>query len=284
MTARIHLLGPLSAVTADGTAIRLGGPKPRTLLAALLLARDSVLPDTHLARLLWAGTAPATAEAQLYTYASRLRKALAPHVRLRRHRPGYQLRSEAHLDTDEFTRLVHQGHRLLAAGDPETALRHADAALALWRGPALADVAEPLRAAESPRFDELRMSALETRIEACLTLHPPARLLPELTALVARHPMRERFRAQLMVALYRDQRQTEALQVYHRGRALLDDHVGVAPGPLLRQTYQHILTGHILTGTAPDTTATGSPRRAAPGTAAATAWPTGRPSSGATRD
>jgi DNA-binding SARP family transcriptional activator len=273
----IRILGPLSVITGDAREVPLGGPKPRTVLAALLLAGESVLSDAHLARLLWNGHAPVTAQAQLYTYVSRLRNALAPHMQLLRRRPGYRIRTgAARVDADEFARLAGIGRAELKRGKPVDALRHLDAAHALWRGPALADVAEPLRLAESTRLEELRMAALEDRIDAKLALDAPARVLPELAGLVTRYPMRERLRAQLMLALFRDERQADALDVYHEGRALLDQRVGVAPGPLLRETYQWILTGG--DRLAPGTTASGNRRPAVPGCGTATTARGRRPS------
>ena len=136
------------------------------------------MPDARLERLLWNGQAPPTAQAQLYTYVSRLRNALAPDVRLLRQRPGYRIRTgAARVDADEFARRAGLGRAELKRGKPVEALRQLDAALALWRGPALADVAEPLRLAESPRLAELRMSALEDRIDARLALDAPAQVL-----------------------------------------------------------------------------------------------------------
>jgi len=263
----IRILGPLSVLTRDGRDVPLGGPKPRTVLAALLLAEECTVPDARLERLLWNGQAPPTAQAQLYTYVSRLRNALAPDVRLLRQRPGYRIRTgAARLDADEFARKAGLGRAELKRGKPVEALRQLDAALALWRGPALADVAEPLRLAESPRLAELRMSALEDRIDARLALDAPAQVLPELTGAVTRYPLREKLRAQLMLALCQDGRQADALDVYHRGRALLDQRLGVAPGPLLRETYQWILMG----GNQPAPQASGSRRPAVPGCGRAT--------------
>ncbi|GAB2755758.1 AfsR/SARP family transcriptional regulator [Amycolatopsis magusensis] len=236
------ILGPLRVRTGDGRSLPVTGTKPRTMLAALLLAGGRVLPDDRLAALLWGGREPATMAAQLHTYASRLRRALD--VPLVRSGPGYLLERgmDVRFDADEFERLTLSGHRDLEAGLPELAVTRLRAALDLWRGPALADVSETLRAAELPRLEEIHMAAVEGRIAAELALGQHLRAVPDLVGLVARYPLRERLRAQLVTALHRSDRRTDALGVYAQGRRILDEELGVAPGPALRAAYQSVLS------------------------------------------
>jgi len=236
-----RILGPLAVSRADGRPAALGGRKPRTLLAALLLARGRVVPDERLFSLLWEGERPSTVDAQVCTYVSRLRKALGRPARLVRTGGGYLLAPGGTVDAEEFTRLAHLGHDELRADRPARAAGLFRAALELWRGPVLADVAEPLRAGEAARFDELRLAALEGRIEAEVASGDHLRAVPDATALVHEHPMRERARALLMAALCASGRPADAVTVYHRGRRLLDERLGIAPGPALRAAYQRVL-------------------------------------------
>ncbi|MFD0200203.1 MULTISPECIES: AfsR/SARP family transcriptional regulator [Saccharothrix] len=142
----------------------------------------------------------------------------------------------------EFQEQAALGRSALAAGRYEDAARLLRAALRLWRGPALTGVSEHLAAAEAPRLEEARIAALESRIEADLALGRHAQLLPELTRLVRRHPLRERFRAQLMTTFSRCDRQADALVLYEEGRRMLADELGIDPGSLLREVRLAILT------------------------------------------
>ncbi|MEV7094059.1 AfsR/SARP family transcriptional regulator [Amycolatopsis sp. NPDC051045] len=236
-----RILGPLAVSRADGRPAVLGGRKPRTLLAALLLARGRVVPDERLISLLWDGERPSTVDAQVCTYVSRLRNALGRPARLVRAGRGYLLTPGGTVDAEEFERLASAGHVELRAGRPAPAARLFRAALELWRGPVLADVAEPLRAGQAARFDELRLAALEGRIEAEIAAGDHLRAVPDATAFVLDHPMRERARALLMAALCASGRPADAVAVYHRGRKLLDERLGFAPGPALRAAYQRVL-------------------------------------------
>ncbi|WP_206795281.1 AfsR/SARP family transcriptional regulator [Amycolatopsis sp. MtRt-6] len=236
-----RILGPLTVSRADGRPAALGGRKPRTLLAALLLARGRVVPDERLISLLWDGERPATVDAQVCTYASRLRKALGRPTRLVRAGGGYLLTPGGTVDAEEFERLAAAGHDELRAERPARAAGLFRAALELWRGPVLADVAEPLRAGEAARFDELRLAVLEGRLEAEIATGDHLRAVPDATAFVHEHPMRERARALLMAALCASGRPADAVAVYHRGRRLLDERLGIAPGPALRAAYQRVL-------------------------------------------
>jgi DNA-binding SARP family transcriptional activator len=239
-----RILGPLAVIRADGRPAVLGGRKPRTLLAALLLARGRVVPDERLIALLWEGVRPATVDAQLCTYVSRLRKGLGRPARLVRSGGGYLLAPDgAAVDAEEFARLAASGHDELRAGAAGRAAELFGAALDLWRGPVLAGIAEPLRAGESARFEELRLAVLESRIEAEVAAGDHLRAVPDATGLVLEHPLRERARALLMAALCASGRPADAVAVYHRGRRILDERVGIAPGPVLQAAYQRVLSG-----------------------------------------
>ncbi|MFC8664337.1 BTAD domain-containing putative transcriptional regulator [Streptomyces sp. NPDC057199] len=240
-----QLLGPVEA--RQGTRrVALSGSKVHTVLAVLLLARGRVVGDSRLSSLLWGWDPPATMNAQIYTYVSRLRKLLGSDIELVRRQPGYQLLAEgASVDMVEFERLERLGRRALEerrfpqAGD---LLRRA---LDLWQGPALANVTPYLAEAELPQLEESRVNALEHRIEADLALAQHRRLVPELTGLVGEFPVRERLRAQLMTALYRCGRQAEALHAFHEGRQVLAEELGVDPGADLTTTYQAVLSGEL---------------------------------------
>jgi DNA-binding SARP family transcriptional activator len=175
---------------------------------------------------------------------SRLRRALGGEaVRLASGAAGYRLRVEpGELDLGRFERLCEDGRRALAAGSSARAAGRLRAALAEWRGPALADVAfEPFAAPEIARLEDLRAAAIEDRVEADLALGRGAELVSELEALVVREPLRERLRGQLMLALYRAGRQGEALDAYREAARTLDSELGLHPGPELERLQQAIL-------------------------------------------
>ncbi|MFF8732653.1 BTAD domain-containing putative transcriptional regulator [Streptomyces sp. NPDC015171] len=217
-----------------------------TVLAVLLLARGRVVSDGRLSELLWGWDPPATWNAQIYTYTSRLRKLLGPEVDLVRRQPGYQLVADgAHVDVVEFERLERLGRRAMEERRFTQAADTLRQALDLWQGPTLANVTPHLAETEIPQLEEARMSALEHRIEADLALGKHGQLTPELTQLVSEFPVRERLRAQLMTALYRCGRQAEALRAYHEGREVLAEELGVDPGPDLAVVYQSLLSGDL---------------------------------------
>jgi DNA-binding SARP family transcriptional activator len=227
------VLGPLE-VTDDGRTIPIGGGKPRALLALLLLNDGRVVPAERLIDELWGDEPPSTAATALQVYVSKLRKALGE-TAISTREPGYALDLGAgSLDLTRFEALVAAAKRADAAGTAEL-LREA---LALWRGPALADVALKV---ETQRLEELRLSALEDRIDADLELGRAAELVPELEALVREQPLRERPRAQLMLALYRAGRQAAALEAYRDARRALVDELGIEPSPRLQELEQAIL-------------------------------------------
>jgi DNA-binding SARP family transcriptional activator len=238
-----YILGPVG-VAAHGREIRLGGYKPRTVLAALLLARGRVVSDAQLSTLLWRWDPPATMSAQIYTYVSRLRARLAPEVRINRRTPGYELQiGSARFDYAEFERLARRGREELRAERYREAAAQLSSALALWRGPPLSNVTSFLAEDELPCLEEARLAALDARIGADIVLGRSADVVAELTRLVADHPLRERLRAHLMTALHRSGRQADALAVYHEGRRMLADEVGACPGSALETAYQRILRG-----------------------------------------
>src|SRR5439155_8185686 len=203
----LRLLGPLE-VSKAGRAVAVGGPKPRALLAVLALDLGRVVSVDRLVEELWPGTPPETAAHAVQVYVSQLRKTLGSDV-LARKGPGYALElSPNRVDVSRFNRLVDDGREALAADDPGNPAGALRDALALWRGPALADFAyEPFAQTEIARLEELRTVALEERIEADLALGRHTELVFELEALVESHPLRERPRGQLMLALYRSGRQ-----------------------------------------------------------------------------
>ena len=231
-----RILGSLEAVE-HGRPLALGGSKQRALLALLLLHANRVVSRDRLIDELWDGSPPDTASTALQVHVSQLRKALG-HDAIATQAPGYLVKVEpGGLDLERFERLVAEARGQDAESSAE-ALRQA---LELWRGPPLADLDDSLARAERGQLEEQRASALEQRIDADLELGRHAELLPELEALVREEPLRERRRAQLMLALYRSGRQADALDVYRNGRKLLADELGLEPGAELRQLEKAIL-------------------------------------------
>ncbi|WP_199750061.1 BTAD domain-containing putative transcriptional regulator [Amycolatopsis sp. WAC 04169] len=217
-----------------------------TVLAALLLARGKTVSDERLSTLLWGWEPPATRNAQLYTYVSRLRKHLGPEIELVREPPGYLIRTgSARLDLVEFEQFARNGREALAQRRYHDSARYLRAALRLWRGTALANVTEHLAAAEQPRLDEVRLTVLQDRIEAEMALGRHHQLVPELVGLVSQHPVREGMRIQLMTALCRCNRQSDALAAYYEGRRVLAEELGIDPGFELNAAYQAVLDGSL---------------------------------------
>ncbi len=224
----------------------LGSPKQRALLGLFLVHANEALPRERLIEELWGDAPPRTVKAVLNVYLSRLRRLFAEGTGeqlLLTHAAGYVLsvRPEG-LDARRFETLLERGRRELASGDAEGASSTLHDALALWRGPPLADVAfEPFAQSEIARLEELRLTGLEARIEADLALGRHDSLVAELETLVAAHPYREGLRVQLMLALYRRGRQAEALETYRRARRTFSDELGIEPGPRLQELEQAIL-------------------------------------------
>ncbi len=236
-----RILGPLEAWD-EGGEVSLAGPKPRALLAVLLLRPNDVVPADRLIDELWGEDPPERAAAALRVNVSRLRKALPQDV-LSTRPPGYVIRVEPdELDLHRFERLVDEGKRLLARGLAADASERLRDALSLWRGPALADFAyESFAQAPIARLEEIRLVAVELRIDADLALGRHNELVGELEALVAEHPLRERLRGYLMTALYRAGRQAEALDAYQDARKTLVDELGIDPSPVLQELERAIL-------------------------------------------
>ena len=237
----VRLLGPLE-VLKDGRPVALGGPKPRTLLATLALESGRVVSVDRLVENLWPASAPETALHAVQVYVAQLRKTLGRQVIAKRP-PGYGLELESDcIDVNRFARLVGEGRAALQAGSPETAEPVLREALTLWRGPALADfLYEPFAQGEIARLEELRLVALEERIDTDLELGRHLELAPELEALVQAEPLRERPRGQLMLALYRSGRQADALAAYRAAREALVEELGIEPGPELKELEAAIL-------------------------------------------
>jgi predicted ATPase/DNA-binding SARP family transcriptional activator len=249
MTARygpgvdFRVLGPLEV--GDGREpLALGPRKQRALLARLLLDTGRTVSVERLVDDLWGDELPDTAVKMVQIYVSGLRKTL-PADRLQTRPPGYclELARDDELDLRRFEALTGAGRTALAQGDAAGAAERLRAALALWRGPALAEFAsEPFARVEGARLEELQLAALEDRIEADLGLGRAGDLVGELERLVAGHPLRERLHGQLMLALYRTGRQGEALAAYHALRGVLREQLGLDPSPRLRALEQAILT------------------------------------------
>jgi len=232
-----RLLGPLE-VAGDEGSLALGGTKQRSLLAMLLLHANQVVSTDRLIDALWGASPPFTCGKSIQVYVSRLRKAMADN-RLVTRAPGYVVYVDpTELDLSRFEQLVAEARR----ASPESASAKLREALSLWRGPPLADLAyEQFAQAEIARLEEMRLGAVEQRLEADLALGRHAELVAELETLVARHPLRERFRHQLMLALYRSERQAEALQAYRQARQELSDELGLEPSEALKQLEAAIL-------------------------------------------
>jgi YVTN family beta-propeller protein len=240
---RFSVLGPIEAY-ANGSSVAVGGGRQRALLALLLVHAGEIVSRDRLIDELWAGEPPASGSQSLDAYLSRLRKAFrdagADDV-LATRAPGYVLRAEE-TDARRFEALAAEGRDALRAGAVERAAAVLAEALALWRGPAYAEVADERWAcAEAGRLEELRLAVTEQRIEADLALGRHLALVSELEVLVARHPMRERLVGQLMLALYRSGRQADALAAYRAARRALVEGLGLEPGAELRRLEAAIL-------------------------------------------
>jgi DNA-binding SARP family transcriptional activator/tetratricopeptide (TPR) repeat protein len=245
-----RILGPVE-VWGGAQRLPIGGSKPRALLAVLLLHGNQVVTTERLVDELWGEAPPTTARNLVQVYVSRLRQAL--HLRdqggqvprLVTRPSGYMLRVEpGELDLQCFEDLTAEARRAAVDEDLERAAERWYAALALWRGPALAGAAsEVLQRTAAPRLEEARLVALEERLEVDLGLGRHVELVGELEALVATHPDRERLRRQLMLALYRSGRQGEALTVYRDTRQRLVEELGLEPSPSLQELERAILRG-----------------------------------------
>src|SRR5829696_4230255 len=235
-----RLLGPLEVVHR-GEAVPTGGQRKRALLARLLLEANRTVSIDALVDALWGERVPATAVKMVHIYVSQLRKVL-PSGALQTRPPGYRLEvAPEAVDLLRFERLRKEGRDALADGDADTAAERLSAACALWRGPALAEFTEPFAATAAAHLDELRLLAVEDRVDAELALGRHRDVAGELQALVASHPLRERPRRQLMLALYRQGRHAEALAAFHELRAVLRDELGIDPSAGLADLQYRML-------------------------------------------
>ena len=258
---KFSLLGPL-VVCRGKTVLAVPAGKQRVLLAALLLNAGRVVPADELIEVLWDTSPPVSARASLHNYVKRLRKALgdAGHRRISTHPHGYMISvGPGGLDTDRFEALVDTARAAARAGWWEAAAGRLRDALSLWRGRPLADMDSVVLAQrEAPRLAEMRLQALEARIDADLHLGCHTEVIPELRHLGGTYPLREHLHSLLMLALCRDGRQAEALAAYQHARSVLVEELGVEPGTELRELHQRILAA--------------DPALAVPGPAR---WPTG---------
>jgi DNA-binding SARP family transcriptional activator/tetratricopeptide (TPR) repeat protein len=244
-----RILGPLEVVE-NGTTIEVPPGKQRTLLAALLLSPNEIVSVERLIDAIWGAAPPGSAANALQVYVSNLRKLLEPgrprgaeSELLRTAPPGYQLRLGANaLDLASFEHLAAEGRRALGEGDFELASAKLRDGLALWRGSALADVPlESAYASEPARLDDMRLAAVEDRLEAEIALGNCAEHIPTIETLIVENPLRERLRGQLMLALYRTGRQAEALAAYAATREVLVEELGIEPSPALQRLERGIL-------------------------------------------
>ena len=235
-----RLLGPLEAF-AGPAQVQIAAGKQRALLAILLLHANRTVSREQIVDALWGEEVPDSAQKMVQIHVSQLRKAL-PEPRLQTSPPGYLLEvGDEELDLARFERSVADGRQALSQSDPRNARELLGRALSLWRGPALAEFSEPFARHESARLEELRLAALEWRIEADLALGHHRDVVGELEALIAQHPLREQLRSQHMLALYRSGRHAEALAGYQAFRRTLAEELGIEPSASLRELERLML-------------------------------------------
>ncbi len=240
------ILGPLAAGVQGGQPLDLGGRKQRELLALLLINLNQCIPAARIADALWRGDPPASADVTLRSHVSHLRRRLAGigvHDALLTRRAGYGLFvSPDQVDAARFECLLESGREALNLGEVERAAGLLAEALAMWRGAVLDDLGPPEFAnTDAARLDELRLAALDHRIDADLLLGRHDAVIGELERLVVAHPFNERLHCQLMLALYRSGRQADALAVSSSVRQHLADELGIDPSPALRELETAIL-------------------------------------------
>jgi DNA-binding SARP family transcriptional activator len=257
----LRLLGPVEVAGRDGTAPAIG-PKERCLLAVLGVNAGAVVAEDQLVDALWDGAPPRTAAKTLQNYVLRLRRRLdgCSGTSIVTRPPGYLL--DGLVDVGRAESLTRQGRRAAEGGDLAVAIARFDEALALWRGPSLVEFADRAFArTEAARLDELRESVAEDRVAAVLAMGRHHEAIGTCEALVAERPLRERRWTQLMLALYRDGRQADALEAYRRLRTVLTDELGIEPGPEAQRLESAILAQDRALLTAPSVR---SPARSAP--------------------
>jgi DNA-binding SARP family transcriptional activator/tetratricopeptide (TPR) repeat protein len=258
----IGLLGPVDAYVS-GTAASISQPALRVLLAMLALSANRVVPVSALIHALWQEDASRQREKNLHVQVHLLRRRLAElepgrsTSRIVTAPPGYLIAlDQGELDAQSFVALARQGRLLAGAGDPAAASELFGQALRLWRGPALGDVAyaSPRLEAEAAGLEEQRVAVLEDQADADLAAGRHVDVAGHLPGLIAQHPLRERMRGQLMVALYRCGRQGDALAVYRQTRRALGEELGLDPGPQLQALHQQILAGDLTLDLSPAST------------------------------
>ena len=245
---RFEILGPMRI--SDGDEPRpVTGMRQRVLLGALLSHANQPMPAEQLAEFVWDGAPPDRAVPTLRTYVARLRQSLGPRVaaRVLTRDLGYLVEvAPDEVDALAFEALCQEAASLVHAGEWGAAAAASTKALALWRGTALADVpGQVLRDVWLPRLDQQRVQVMEWQAEAELHLGRHEQLIPRLRSLTDQYPLRERFHAQLMLALARAGRQAEALTAYQQARRVLVDDLGIEPGPELRTLHERILDGKL---------------------------------------
>jgi DNA-binding SARP family transcriptional activator/pimeloyl-ACP methyl ester carboxylesterase len=241
---QFHILGPLE-VTHDGRALSVGGARTREVLAMLLISANQVVSVDRLVDEIWPNLERDKASANLHVRIAELRRAfrsVGEGERLITRSPGYVLHvGPGELDALRFEQVARDGDRALAGGHLAVGLALLDESLGLWRGTALPDLGAEFARVEAARLEELRLSALESRIEGNLACGRHRETLAELEALAAANPSRERLSYQWLLALYRCDRQTDALRAYRELRAALVDRLGIEPGQELRELHNRIL-------------------------------------------
>jgi class 3 adenylate cyclase/tetratricopeptide (TPR) repeat protein len=236
-----RVLGVLEVLDASGQPLALGGTRQQTVLGSLLLRAGETVPLERLVDELWERP-PDTAAKTVQVYVSRLRRLLSPGA-IESRSGGYALRLDGdQLDLTQFEQLADEGRTALSAAEWERAASLLGDALALWRGPALGGLSADALRREAERLEEARLQVLEDRVEADLARGREREVVPELRALVAEHPFRERLCGQLMRGLYAAGRQAEALEVYRETRTLLDEELGLEPGAELRELERRMLS------------------------------------------
>jgi DNA-binding SARP family transcriptional activator len=244
---RVSVLGPIELVVAGGP-VRPAGQKQRALLAALLLEHGKAVSVDRLVDTLWGADPPPTARAKVHTHVSGLRQALrrcgGDEEWILTRPPGYLLRTDdVGSDLAEFDGLTAAGRAAAASGDKAAAAEQYARALALWRGPAFADVTSPVIQAAAAGLDERRVLTIEARAQANLDVGRCDVAIADLSTALTAYPLRERLRGFTMLALYRLGCRADALRLYRDGYKLLADELGLEPGPQLRHLHQRILTG-----------------------------------------
>ncbi|MFD1149440.1 AfsR/SARP family transcriptional regulator, partial [Saccharothrix hoggarensis] len=233
------VLGPIRAV-ADGAAVAVGSPREKAVLARLVVDANRVVSVDRLIDAVWQDEPPSSARSQIAIVVHRLRRGLGGHGVITTASPGYLLRLAAHQsDLLRFDNLVARGRAAAADGDLGGAAGLLREALSLWRGAPLEDL--PGLRGDSTRLEQARLDVVETWAEVELELGHHVRVGEELAVVVAEHPLRERVRAQLMLAQYRAGRRADALRTYQEARRTLIEQIGLEPGPELRRLHEQIL-------------------------------------------